>query len=93
MKQKLLDVAISKSIEVGYQNVTRKEIAKKARVSTALISYYFKNVKGLRRAIVLKAIHENVLPIILQVLIHRDPLLIHIPRELRARAENYLVDY
>lgn len=91
MKQKLLSVALNKSIEVGYYKITRKEIAREAHVSTALISYYFKTVKELRRAIVMEAIKKNNLPIILQALLTQDSLITRIPRELRNRAARYLV--
>ena len=72
-KDKVLAVALKLAGVIGYQKVTRDELAHLTSVSTATISGYFGTMVHLRRAIVGEAISKRNLTVIAQALAQGDP--------------------
>lgn len=90
-KKQILDVAIGQAREVGYQNVTRENIAKAAGISTGLVSKYFATMTQLKRALMRAAINQNELKILAQGLASNDPNAVKAPDELKKQAINALM--
>lgn len=65
-KIKILEVAIELARELSYQKITREAIAERLNISTALITYYFGTVEGLKDAVMKKAVDDELLDIICQ---------------------------
>jgi AcrR family transcriptional regulator len=85
-KQRILNAALEVSVGKGYRNITRKDVAGQAGVATGSVTEYFKDMGGLRDAVMVEAIRLEILPIIQQGLAYRDPLAIGATGELRSRA-------
>lgn len=72
--------------KVGYQNVTRSEIAKQANVSDALVSAHFGTMQQVRRSIMRHAVKTECLEVVAQGLSHHDPIAKKAPEDVRQRA-------
>jgi AcrR family transcriptional regulator len=69
----ILNAGIALAKQIGYVNITCKDVAKKAGVSRTLIYYYFKNYENMRIAILEEAVNRNIFDIIAQAMAIRDP--------------------
>lgn len=85
-KEQLMKIAIKIAIKKGYQKVTNAAIADKAKVSTSLVIFHFKNIKLLRESIMKYAIANEVFIVIAQGIIIKDPNTTKIDKELRKKA-------
>jgi DNA-binding transcriptional regulator YbjK len=90
-RRQLLDVAIELSRTVGYDKVTRHEIADAAEISPALVSHYFKTVEQLREVILRTAVKRAIPEIVAQGIIRRDPVALQAPAELKTAAAEYVL--
>lgn len=77
--------------DTTYSRITRDEIAKKAGIPPALISYHLGTMPELRRHIMREAVRTECLPVIAQGLAARDRHALKAPEELRQRALQSLV--
>ncbi len=84
--EQLLDIAIDQARKLGYKNVTALTVAQAAGVSASLCTYYFSTMSQLRRSIMRAAVKREVLPIIAQGIVDRNPSALAAPPELKARA-------
>lgn len=82
-KKILLCTAIGLSIKLGYQNITRDQIAESAGVSNALINRYFGTMDKLKKQVVRTAIKQEVMEILEQALGMRDSQIAKIPDTLK----------
>ena len=82
----ILAAAVRVSITVGYNRITRDDIALAAGCSPALVSEIFGTMTCMRRAMQRAAVANHVLPVIAQGLALRDPHALRAPAELRAAA-------
>jgi AcrR family transcriptional regulator len=89
-REQLLRAAIEEATAVGYQNITREGVAKRADVSKSLVSHYFDTVDLLRRLILSHAIEHEVLPIIAQAMAAQDKQVRLAEPALKQRAASYL---
>jgi len=90
-KQEILNAAIELAKRVGYQAITRDEVAQEADASSSLITCYFYNMDGLKRAVMQAAIELEELSIIAQGLGLRDAEALAINDKLKSKAINYLI--
>lgn len=91
-RKHVLDVAIELAKTKGYTAVTRDEVALKACVSPGLISHHFKSIENLRATILKTAIKREVLEIIAQGLVRKDPIAIQAPQKLKQKAIAHLAE-
>lgn len=89
-RKQVLELALDLAKTKGYRNITRGDIAIRANISPALVTYYFTSIEALRVAILKLAIKQSVLEIIAQGLVNEDPLVIQAPKDLKYRAVAYL---
>lgn len=82
----ILSAALRVACDVGYNRITRDDIAMAAGCSPALVSDFFGTMPSLRRTIVRAAITQRVLPVVAQALAIRDPHALRAPQELRDAA-------
>jgi AcrR family transcriptional regulator len=82
----ILAAALRVSVTVGYNRITRDDIALAAGCSPALVSEMFGTMTCMRRALMRAAVANAVLPVIAQGLALRDPHALRAPAELRAAA-------
>lgn len=87
----ILAAALRVSVTVGYNRITRDDIALAAGCSPALVSEMFGTMVCLRRAMMRAAVANAVLPVIAQGLALRDPHALRAPAELRAEAAGSLI--
>lgn len=85
----ILSCAINLAKNIGYATLTRAKVAKLARVSDALIAYYFKGRDGLKIAVMRHAIKHEILEIMMQGLSVNDSML----RRIKPDLKNKLMDY
>lgn len=89
-KNELLSEAIELSKEIGYSHITRDGIAERAGVSYGLVTRYFQSMDNLKRLVLKQAIHDEILEIIAQGLVLKDPLTKRLPSELKEKVLLYL---
>lgn len=82
----IMAAALRVATDVGYNRITRDDIALAAGCSPALISEIFGTMVCLRRAMVRAAVANHVLPVVAQALALRDPHALRAPAELRELA-------
>lgn len=82
----ILAAALSLASTVGYDRMTRADVADRAQVATGLVSHYFKNMKGLRVAVITAAVEQRDLTVVAQALVAKHPLAHAAPKSLRRKA-------
>jgi len=82
----ILNTAVGMAKSEGYQRITRDGLAKKAGVSSGLVTRYFNTMIQLRRSIVRQAVQREVLEIIAQAVLSNDPHVSKAATELKKRA-------
>ncbi|MBW1726010.1 MAG: TetR/AcrR family transcriptional regulator [Deltaproteobacteria bacterium] len=82
----ILNTAVDMAKIDGYQRITRDGLAKKAGVSSGLVTRYFNTMSQLRRSIVRNAVQHEVLEIIAQAVLSNDPHVSKASTELKKRA-------
>ena len=85
-KASIVASAVDLAQQEGYREITRSGVAEHAGVSDGLIYRYFGTMKQLRRAIMRKAVEDEILEIIAQGLATSDPAAQGAPDELKRRA-------
>ena len=85
-KEQILTVALKIAANVGYANVTRQQVASAANIAPALVSKYFGTMKNFKRSVMRAAIKQEVLPIILDGIVQKEPQALKIPKSLRLKA-------
>lgn len=85
-KDAILDAAIELALSDGLCAVRLVPVAERAGVANSLVSHYFGTVKQLHRAVVRRAIHSEILPIVAQALAVGDSDARKAPDELKQRA-------
>lgn len=71
-KEQILSTAVVVALRDGFNNFTRDGVAKQAGVSMGLINRYFSNMPKLRKAVMRRAIKQEILAIIGQGLAIKD---------------------
>ena len=85
-KQAILLVAVHLAKRDGYTVVTRDEIAETAGVAMGTVTNHLGTMTQIRRAVVRYAIRTEVMQIILQALVMKDPLIRKLDPDLKKRA-------
>lgn len=82
----ILRAALDVAEKVGYNRMTRDEIAALAGIPPTLINYHMGTMPDLRRDVMREAVRVERLPVIAQGLAHRDRHAMKAPEDLRRRA-------
>ncbi len=85
-KAGILTAAMDEASAVGFDNMTRRGIAKRAGVSEPLVNKYLGTLKQLRRTVMRQAVKHEMLPVIAQGLAARNQYALHASKELQALA-------
>jgi AcrR family transcriptional regulator len=85
-KASILDSALRVAEKIGYQQMTREQIAKQADVSPALVSHYLGTMAEMRRTVMRHACTVKNLPVIAQGLASRDKHALRVPADVREAA-------
>lgn len=85
-KQKILDAAIELASECGINNITRRDVAKKAQVSTGLVSYHFGEMCDLMNTIMHVAVEKGHSRLIVQGVGIHHPTVMKAPADIRKKA-------
>lgn len=85
-KDYILAVAVDMAKAVGYHKLTRDAVAEKAGVSMGLVTRYFGTMNQLKGAVVKRAVKTEVLEIVAQCILNKDPRGAKISEELKSRA-------
>ena len=91
-KDSILSSAILVAKEVGFDKVTRDQVAEQAGISTGLVHHHFSTMVQLKRALMRHAIKDGILEIIAQGLAVHDEQAKKAPRELQLRAVEQLAE-
>lgn len=89
-RTQILNVAIEVSKDVGYQNITRAQIAKLAGTSEGLVSRYFSTMTQLKRDIMRTAVKKGIHEIIAQGLASNDKQAKKADQEVKQKALEFL---
>lgn len=90
LKPQILAAAIRLAKERGYRRVRRDDVAKAAQCGTGTVNFHFDNIETLRQAILAHAIENEVVEIIAEAMIYRDPIVASIPDALKKKAARAL---
>lgn len=90
MKSDILKAAVRLAKSKGFRNFSRDDVATAAETATGTVSYHYRGMTGLRRAVMQYAIDNEVLEVIAQGLAERHVLALKAPEELRLRAAGCL---
>lgn len=90
-KSQLLEAALKIATRIGYTKVTREAIAKEAKVSPALVSFYFGTTPKMKRDIMRHAVKQEIVEIIAQGLADKNPHAQKAPDDLKKRAAAHLI--
>ena len=90
-RNQILAVALKLAESDHYQSITREQISVKARTATGTINRVFGTMVELRDAVVLRAIEEECLPIIAQIITANDGCAAIIPLALKRKALKALI--
>ena len=89
-KREILGHALVVARRIGYQRVTRGDIAEQAGCTAPLISHYFTTIGNMQRAIMGEAIRVGDLDVIAQGLVAKDPRAEGLKEEIKIAAANRL---
>ena len=85
-KAEILEAAIALATKRGVRRLTREEIAEAAGVTPGLITIRFKTIAALRKEIIIQGVKREILPIIAEGLLDREPAAMKADPALRFRA-------
>ena len=86
----LIDAGLRLAATHGYDRVSRAMLAREAGVSETLLSYYWPAAQW-RDELMRAAVRDEVLTVIAQGLVERDPIALAAPLDLRVRAAEGIV--
>ena len=90
-RENVLIVATSLASSVGYQNITREDVAQSAFTSAGTVSGLFGSMEQLKQEVVKFAIANACLPVIAQALAARNKLAMCIPDELKRKVAEAMI--
>jgi len=90
MKLDILRAAVKLAKSRGFRSFSRDDVAQAAKTATGTVSYHYRGMTGLRRAVMQYAIDNEVLEIVAQGLAERHVMAVKAPEELRLRAAGCL---
>ncbi len=82
----ILDGALVAAESKGYRQITQKDIATEADMSTGSITYHFDNMDNLRDQLMYHAILRGNLDVLAQGLVAKDPIALAAPETAKANA-------
>lgn len=82
----ILAAALQVAQRVGYNALTREDVAQHAGIPKSLVSYHVGTMDQFRRDIIREALRIECLPVIAQGLALKDPRCRKAPKELKTRA-------
>ena len=91
-KEQILQTALDISIEKGYRNVTRIEIARRMQCAKGLITHYYKGIENLRKIVLQSAIQREIIPILAQNLAVWGEETAQLTPELKQKVLKYLTN-
>lgn len=89
-KEKLIRAGLALARKQGYRLVSRDEIALTAKVAHGLITFHFRDMDGMRAAIVERAIKNECWPVMAEALVARHPGMRKLDREVHDRLIGYI---
>lgn len=91
-REQILAAAVELAKTDGYHKMTRDDIAKRAGVSTGLVTKYFSTMPALRRDVMRAAVRNNVAEVVAQGLANRCTHALKASPELKKQAALILVN-
>lgn len=85
-RDEIISAAVRRSIDVGYNKISRDDIAIAANCSPALVSQYLGTLIHMRRQIMRAAVANEVLEVIAQGIVMRDKHALKAPEHIRRLA-------
>lgn len=85
-RDQLMAAALLLAANTRYDRITRNQIAEAAGVVGSLVQHYFGTMPQLRRSIMRAAVDQEVLHVIAQGLVDRDPQALKAPDQLKSLA-------
>lgn len=82
----ILSAALELAPEVGYQRLTRDDVARRLGIPSSLIPYHMGTMDNFRRSLMREAVRVGCLPVIAQGLAARDSHALKAPEPLRQQA-------
>lgn len=89
-REQLLAAALEVAAQVGYQQITRQEVAARAGVEPALVTHYFGTMPKLRRHVIRAAVARGCLRVVAQGLAVKDPHALKASDEMKEQARGIL---
>ncbi len=85
-KEQILTASLKVAERIGYDNMTRQQVARAANCAPALVSKYFGTMKNFKRSVMRAAIKREVLQIILDGIFQKEPQALKISKSLKTKA-------
>jgi AcrR family transcriptional regulator len=90
-KARILEVALKLAEKEGYQNIRRNKIAELAGVCYTLINWHFKSISNLKNTVMKEAVERQILPIIAQGLLLKNPEAMNAPEDVKQKVINQII--
>lgn len=91
MKLAILRAAVKLARSRGFRHFLRRDVALEAETATGTVSYHYRDMDGLRCAVMQYAIEHEVLEVVAQGLAERHVLALKAPEVLKRKAARRLV--
>lgn len=88
----VLEAAVAEALAVGYQWITRDDVAARAGVSNATVSNAYGKMTDLKRTVLREAVRRPVLAIVAQGLADRHPIALDAAPHVKEQALATLTD-
>lgn len=85
-KAQIMIAAVSLAEKNGWAQLTRDGVATAAGVSAGLVTFYFPAIDDLRQQVMRKAVRDEILSIVADGLVARNPAAMEASVELRQKA-------
>jgi len=91
-KARILQAAVRLSLLGSYRDPSRSQVARLAKCSENLVSFHFKDMAGLRSAVIEHAVTNSIPGLVAQGVACRDPIALQAPPHVRAAAVEFVRD-
>lgn len=91
-KARILQAAVRLSLLSSYRDPSRSQVARLAKCSENLVSFHFKDMEGLRSAVIEHAVAHCIPGLVAQGVSCRDPIALQAPPHVREAAVEWLRD-
>lgn len=89
-RELILNAALELSKKIGYTKLTRDAVADDCKIASSLVARYFDTMAALKCAVMQAAISKQILEVIAQGLVIKDPKTLRLDDKLKNKAARFI---